>query len=295
MAATVTSESGSGAPQFADVDIGDLVDRLAVLEGSTIPTVNAGAQRFAYSAAFNASFSTAAAMNAQLATVATSVKLVQDNLAAQISTAVATALASQMVEIQSLLDTSDSNALTLLTAASRQLETSVGQANTSITQAKNAASGQIIGWKECAAARSDGADHTPYTYMECLYQKKRDDTILSISMGANFRQINGQSYWRFYVNGNQCEGPGGETQGDLHTGFHGSRSINNHEPMYLKGFCWKLRGNANAIIPAGNVLVEWRQFGNNADSSIGWESTSRIRVEEWTTDPRINYQTATGY
>lgn len=270
--AGVVAAQGSGST----ADLGSLVERVNSLENAAIPQAMAHAQTVAYATAFNASMTTSATLNQQVTNLASAIDIVQNNVESMVSQAVAEALESQMAVLDSAMDQIGSP----FGQAERQIGSALSTAENAVGTAENN-TGLIIGWKECATTRSDGMAQREKTFMDCGYVKKRDDTILSLAISTNFRQINGNSYYRFYVSGHRCEGPDGQSVGDIQTAFHGSRSINNHRPMYFKSFCWSLADDSNTRIPAGFHHIEWTQYSVSADSDIGWSSTSRIRIEEW--------------
>lgn len=280
LAVCATAATAYGQGSGGEVNVGDIADSVAYLESGALPQAQAAVQVEAYRAAFNASMVTSASVNAQLASLAQAIELVQNNAEQIIQTSVAEALNAQMAQIETQLDGIGSEF--------NSFQGSLDSATTSVTNSISTAesyTGTIVGWKQCSTTRSSGADTDQFVFMDCQYEKKRNDTILSLTMSTNFRQIDGRSYWQFFVSGRKCEGPNGEANGNLYTGFHGSSSINNHRPMFYKGFCWSLASDANQFIPAGHHHIEWKQTYISADSAIGWGSSSRIMVEEWLASP----------
>jgi hypothetical protein len=142
----------------------------------------------------------------------------------------------------------------------------------------------IIGWTQCDQRGANGADHSNFVAMTCSYKKKRDDTIMYISVNSNQRQINGNSMWRLEMKHarsggwQHCKGPGNNGNGNMYTRYHGSYSTDLHRPMFIGGACYMTNNGQKA--PAGTVEMRYRQTYVHYDSYWNWESTARMIMEE---------------
>lgn len=238
--------------------------------------------------------------------VDTAVQQVRSEMAAALSTQASTSASTLAAGLSSLVATSESTLAALVTSNSRAVAAAaaataataaaaataaqdlstataaqVNTMNASIT-AVAARSNIMIGYKECRHSGANNADSVR-TVMSCQYRKQRSDTKLVISHNAVMRHINGNSIWQLLVDNQQCRGPGNQGDGNLQIRMHGSNGANQHFPAYVKGMCH--RTTAQARLNAGVHTVSFRQTYVSGDSYWGWDSTSRIMVEEWTVDP----------
>jgi len=167
------------------------------------------------------------------------------------------------------------------------LESEIAKINAGNSAGKAALAGLnefIVGWHQCQVTGSNGADNTNFVGQTCAYTKKRDDTIMMISVNSNQRQINGNSKWRFQVSSansggwRACSGPNNEGAGNIYTRYHGSRSVDLHRPMYVGGACFKT--DNNQPIKKGRMQARWIQTYVSSDSYWNWESSARMILEE---------------
>jgi len=144
----------------------------------------------------------------------------------------------------------------------------------------------IVGWHQCEQTGSNGADNSGFVAMTCTYTKKRDDTIMMISVNSNQRQINGNSMWRFQVQSansggwRECRGPQNQGNGNIYTRYHGCCGVDLHRPMYVGGACH--RTDNNQPIKKGRFSARWIQTYVHYDSYWNWESSARMILEERT-------------
>lgn len=131
-------------------------------------------------------------------------------------------------------------------------------------------------WKECVWKKEDGKDNGKI--MDCMFVKKSSGTALRVYYGGNLRIYSCDrccKRWYFTFNGTECSGPMA-----IDGVFYLLKGANAHEDLHrhrhIEGHCLN--------IPKGNVRVGF-WVGNchgygNADASTGWNSVSRIYVEE---------------
>jgi hypothetical protein len=143
---------------------------------------------------------------------------------------------------------------------------------------------ETIGWNQCNQQGGNGADSQVVVVMECSYVKKRDDTVMHLSINANQRQINGHSRWKIQVNTvnsngwANCRSKSNHAMGAIYTRFHGSYSTDLHRPMYMGGACQKSENGQ--IIKAGKMTMRYIQTDVSSDSYWNWESSARMIMVE---------------
>lgn len=261
------------------VDLTGLSDRIAEVE-ATIANSAAMVGMTAQGSAANATSDLLATTAARVSSLVSHATALQSSIPGQVSSAVSTALSMQMSQYSAAI-AARSTAVASATAAMTSSATAqLGAVRTSVVN--NNPQGLLVGFRECAKRSNSGADQNGWEFMKCYYDKKQANSILHISIATNGRQINGASHWRFYVDNMECRGPGNQGQGNIYTGFHGSGSADLHFPYYIAGNCWKTSNNQP--IGVGNHEVMWKQTSVSSDSYIGWETNSKIRVEEWLPD-----------
>ncbi|CAB4017752.1 Hypothetical predicted protein [Paramuricea clavata] len=141
---------------------------------------------------------------------------------------------------------------------------------------KGSDSGLYSNWKQCAWARSDGKDNG--LIQECLFNKKHHDSSLKVSYGGNLRIYNCNSCckrWYFTFNGAECKKPlaiDGVFYMARGAGGHGDI----HRHRYIEGYCNKI---PIGIVRVGFWVGNCNGYGN-ADAHSGWNSISRIVIEE---------------
>ncbi|XP_020905080.1 collagen triple helix repeat-containing protein 1 [Exaiptasia diaphana] len=130
----------------------------------------------------------------------------------------------------------------------------------------------ILNWKQCAWTKVEGKDNG--LIKECIFKKKQKRTALRVFYGGNLRIAsctNCCKRWYFTFNGAECRGPL-----PIDAVFYTSVNQNLHRHHHIEGYCTN--------ISAGQVRVGF-WVGNchgygNADASSGWNSVSRIVIEE---------------
>lgn len=138
--------------------------------------------------------------------------------------------------------------------------------------------GKMIGHQQCEHRGANGANSRSTVVLTCTFRKLRTDTYWVIAHNADTRQINGHSEWRIEVDNQPCRDRGNSNRGSIDASYHGSGE-NMHRPMYVRGICYRTANQAP--IRAGNHAVRWRQTYTSGDSYWGWNSNSRLMVEEW--------------
>jgi len=204
----------------------------------------------------------------------------KDSLQASISAGVTAAknAATSAISAQAASDSSKFSALEKALAGA----TAAAAANKKSLEAGS--DQMIVGWHQCEYSGDNGANANGYVGMTCSYNKKKDDTIMMMSVNSNQRQINGNSKWRIEVSSansgswRTCKGPQNQANGDMYTRYHGSRSVDLHRPMYVGGACYKT--DNNQPIKKGKVSARWMQYYLTGDSYWSWQSSSRMIMEE---------------
>ncbi|KAI0233710.1 hypothetical protein LSAT2_016074 [Lamellibrachia satsuma] len=119
--------------------------------------------------------------------------------------------------------------------------------------------------------------------LECVFEKKHNDTVLRIAWNGDLRLLHAGSKsqscrrWYFSLNDKECSVP--DTIDSILIASTNGPSL--HKPAYVDGYC---RG-----VPAGTVNVAWNVGDCPGDihdrygignSFTGWLSTSRIIIQE---------------
>ena len=128
-------------------------------------------------------------------------------------------------------------------------------------------------WKQCTWTAGDAKDNG--LIRECTFVKKQDDTYLRVFYAGNLRIYDCDACckrWFFTFNGAECHV---RIEGVYYM-RKGKNTQNLHRHRHIEGYC----GNINK----GSVRVGFN-VGNcngyvNADAYTGWNSVSRIVVEE---------------
>ncbi|XP_028416026.1 collagen triple helix repeat-containing protein 1-like [Dendronephthya gigantea] len=134
-------------------------------------------------------------------------------------------------------------------------------------------------WKQCAwqrAGRIIRSINTGKIKADCVLDKKHDNSSLRVFYGGNLRiyRCNGCcKRWYFTFNGAECKKPMA-IDGVFYMRTGANQDILRHR--HIEGYCNE--------IPKGSVRVGFR-VGNcrgysNADAHSGWNSVSRIVIEE---------------
>ena len=114
---------------------------------------------------------------------------------------------------------------------------------------------------------------------ECIFKKTSHNTALRVYWAGNLRIAGCDSCcsrWYFTFNGAECSTPAAiDGVVFMHYG-RGSRHKNLHRPRHIEGVCEKLRkGTVRVGFRVGKCAGE-----RSADADTGWNSVSRIYVEE---------------
>ena len=113
---------------------------------------------------------------------------------------------------------------------------------------------------------------------ECIFKKASDTTGLRVSWSGNLRLYNCHACcrrWYFTFNGAECSTPGA-IDGVVYM-VHGNGAKKDlHRPRHIEGVCEKIhKGTVRVGFWVGNCA----SYGS-ADAYTGWNSVSRIYVEE---------------
>ncbi|XP_028410668.1 collagen triple helix repeat-containing protein 1-like [Dendronephthya gigantea] len=131
----------------------------------------------------------------------------------------------------------------------------------------------ISNWKQCTWRAGDGKDHG--LIRDCTFVKKRDDSYLRVFYAGNLRIYNCNNCckrWFFKFNGAECNVP---IEGVYYM-WKGLKSQNIHRHRHIEGYCGRIRkGHVRVGFWVGNC----RSYAN-ADAYSGWNSVSRIVIEE---------------
>ena len=113
---------------------------------------------------------------------------------------------------------------------------------------------------------------------ECLFNKASDQTSLRVFWNGNLRIYNCHDCcrrWYFTFNGAECSGP--EAIDGVVYMRHGDGAKKNlHRPRQIEGVCENI---AKGIVRVGFWVGNCASYGS-ADAYTGWNSVSRIYVEE---------------
>jgi len=129
-------------------------------------------------------------------------------------------------------------------------------------------------WKQCVWKSDDGRDNG--LIKDCLFKKMHDISSLRVFYSGAIRIINCGACckrWFFTFNGAECSGPM-TIEGVLYL-----QSSSGHQPLrvrHIEGYCENIpRGVVRVGLHVGNCAG----YGN-ADAHTGWNSVSRIVIEE---------------
>ena len=116
---------------------------------------------------------------------------------------------------------------------------------------------------------------------ECQFNKRSGNSALRVAYAGTLRvhcSSKGSccSRWYFTFNGNECSGPmtidGIVFSNQLRDDVHRHRQI--------EGYCENIpAGTIKVAFHVGNCL-KWKNSENTYDAYTGWQSTSRIMIEE---------------
>ena len=113
---------------------------------------------------------------------------------------------------------------------------------------------------------------------ECIFKKASDTTGLRVFYSGNLRLYNCHRCcrrWYFTFNGAECSTPGA-IDGVVYMIYGHGRKKDLHRPRHIEGVCEKIhKGTVRVGFWVGNCAG----YGS-ADAYTGWNSVSRIYVEE---------------
>lgn len=132
-------------------------------------------------------------------------------------------------------------------------------------------------WKQCVFKNlNDGKDTG--LIKECLFIKKSAKTALRVFWSGNLRLHGCHGCcrrWYFTLNGAECSAPAA-IDGVVYM-VHGSGGKKNlHRPRHIEGVCEKVH---KGVVRVGFWVGNCSGYGS-ADAYTGWNSVSRIYVEE---------------
>ena len=119
----------------------------------------------------------------------------------------------------------------------------------------------------------------PFFQQDCVFEKRSDSTSLRVYWSGQLRIYNCDACcrrWYFTFNGAECSTPAAiDATVYMYKGT-GSRLDNLHRPRHVEGVCDQIhKGKVRVGFWVGNCAG----YGN-ADAYTGWNSVSRIYVEE---------------
>ena len=118
----------------------------------------------------------------------------------------------------------------------------------------------------------------PLFLQECIFNKKSDKTGLRVYWNGNLRIYNCHACcrrWYFTFNGAECSAP--EAIDGVVYMLHGNGGKKNLlRPRHIEGVCEKV---AKGTVRVGFWVGDCFGYGS-ADAYTGWNSVSRIYVEE---------------
>ncbi|CAB3979224.1 Hypothetical predicted protein [Paramuricea clavata] len=135
-------------------------------------------------------------------------------------------------------------------------------------------SGLYSNWKQCAWNRRDLKDNG--LIQDCVFSKKHSDSSLKIFYGGNLRIAscnNCCKRWYFTFNGGECNKPLA-IDGVFYMAKGSGQNIHRHR--HIEGCCNKI---PKGIVRVGFWVGNCKGYGN-ADGDSGWNSISRIVIEE---------------
>ncbi|CAH3019022.1 unnamed protein product [Porites evermanni] len=136
----------------------------------------------------------------------------------------------------------------------------------------------VRNWKQCVFPKlADGKDTG--LIKDCVFEKRSDSTSLRVYWSGQLRIYNCDACcrrWYFTFNGVECSTPAAIDATVYMYKGSGSRKDNLHRPRHVEGVCDKIhKGKVRVGFWVGNCAG----YGN-ADAYTGWNSVSRIYVEE---------------
>ncbi|XP_078368124.1 collagen triple helix repeat-containing protein 1-like [Oculina patagonica] len=128
-------------------------------------------------------------------------------------------------------------------------------------------------WKQCVWRSGDGQDNG--LLKDCLFKKVHDSTALHVFYSGALRVYGCTSCckrWFFTFNGAECSGPM-PIDGIVYMQVSGEQPL---RVRHIEGYCENIpKGRVRVGFNVGNC----KSYGN-ADAASGWNSVSRIVVEE---------------
>ncbi|XP_046861244.1 collagen triple helix repeat-containing protein 1-like isoform X2 [Xenia sp. Carnegie-2017] len=128
-------------------------------------------------------------------------------------------------------------------------------------------------WKQCTWKKEDNLDNGLIKI--CSFKKKRDNTYLRVFYAGNLRIYNCDGCckrWYFKFNGKECN----PTIEGVYYIWKGRGTQNIHRHRQIEGYCGYIdKGTINVGFYVGNC-----HGYSNADAYSGWNSVSRIVIQE---------------
>ncbi|XP_078343483.1 uncharacterized protein LOC144629152 isoform X2 [Oculina patagonica] len=135
---------------------------------------------------------------------------------------------------------------------------------------------QLANWKQCAW--TEGTDTDNGKIKECSFNKLHSNTALKVSYQGTIRVYSSNSAcnrWYLKFNGNECSGPLA-IDSLTYINFKGELP-NVHRNHFFEGYCENLaRGTVTVELWVGKCSG----FSTAGDALTGWNSVSRIMIEE---------------
>lgn len=135
----------------------------------------------------------------------------------------------------------------------------------------------VKNWKQCVY-KNLNVDRDTGLIKECVFKKKSAKTGLRVFYNGDLRIYNCHACcrrWYFTFNGVECSAPAA-IDGIVYMVHGNSGKKNLHRVRQIEGVCEKVN---KGIVRVGFWVGNCTGFGT-ADAGTGWNSVSRIYVEE---------------
>ncbi|KAK2574040.1 Collagen triple helix repeat-containing protein 1 [Acropora cervicornis] len=135
----------------------------------------------------------------------------------------------------------------------------------------------VKNWKQCVYKNLDDGRDTGLI-KECLFNKTSSKTGLRVFFNGNLRIYNCHQCcrrWYFTFNGAECSAPAA-IDGIVYMVYGNSGKKNLHRVRQIEGVCEKVH---KGMVRVGFWVGNCKGYGT-ADAHTGWNSVSRIYVEE---------------
>ncbi|KAL9975740.1 hypothetical protein ACROYT_G012933 [Oculina patagonica] len=130
-------------------------------------------------------------------------------------------------------------------------------------------------WKECVWKKEDGRDNG--LIKDCVFTKNFSDTALHVYWTGTLRVTSCTGCckrWYFTFNGAECAAPL-SIEGVVYLGA--VKSQNPHRVRHIEGHCNNIH---KGKVRVGFWVANCAGFRGHYDAATGWESVSRVFVEE---------------